>query len=487
MHALDPGRQVQGLLHAHRSLGTEPAALAPRPAGVLDQPVSLVDHGVLRFHQLDRAVMGVAVVDADRRAHPVLGLLGAPAAADRSRGSDDHALLVGHVAVELSDPEIGEMACGDPVGDRRCERSEDGVDHRHRYRHPQTKRCGADRAHDPARRVDHLQRAEAPVVDRVVGRRGQALIRDLGGAVACGRTGVVETAHLLRDVRQVDGHPVAGHRRLHPDRDALADVDPVIVHVGLCLVDAIGDGARAFAGRPFGFEHDCVHRRQHLLAAVAVQQLGEASFAGAHRGELSPQVAHRPIGQMDVHLDDVDQVLVELAAPLELEDRDLEPLGVDVGGHPAQDASDIEPVRHADRKRGQFSAVEDRQAQGNVVEMAAGDVAVIGDQDVARLDIVAEIGELGLQGLRHAADEHRQPEPDGDSLAARVEHPGREVERLVDDHVVGGAHEVGLHFLGHRHHTVAHDFGDDGIGAARLFGVHDDRFPYGGVHVCREC
>src|SRR6266700_6254172 len=37
---------------------------------------------------------------------------------------------------------------------------------------------------------------------------------------------------------------------------------------------------------------------------------------------------------------------------------------------------------------------------------------------------------------------------------------------LVDDDVVGGAHEVGLHFLGHRDDAVAHDLGHHRIGLA---------------------
>ena len=49
---------------------------------------------------------------------------------------------------------------------------------------------------------------------------------------------------------------------------------------------------------------------------------------------------------------------------------------------------------------------------------------------------------------------------------SRREQAGGEVERLVDDDVVGGAHEVGLHFLGHRDDAVAHDLGDHRIGLA---------------------
>src|SRR4029077_13065133 len=43
------------------------------------------------------------------------------------------------------------------------------------------------------------------------------------------------------------------------------------------------------------------------------------------------------------------------------------------------------------------------------------------------------------------------------------EQAGGEVQRLIDDHVVGRAHEVGLHFLGHGEHAVAHDLDDHRI------------------------
>src|SRR5262249_14965728 len=58
-------------------------------------------------------------------------------------------------------------------------------------------------------------------------------------------------------------------------------------------------------------------------------------------------------------------------------------------------------------------------------------------------------------------------------LPRRREQAGGEVERLVDDHVVGGAHEVGLHFLGHGEHAVAHDLGNHRIDLAGLPGFPD--------------
>ena len=57
--------------------------------------------------------------------------------------------------------------------------------------------------------------------------------------------------------------------------------------------------------------------------------------------------------------------------------------------HAAEDAADVEPVRHAAGEADQLALVEDRQRQGDVVEMAAGEIGVVGDVDVAGLDVVA--------------------------------------------------------------------------------------------------
>ena len=158
------------------------------------------------------------------------------------------------------------------------------------------------------------------------------------------------------------------------------------------------------------------------------------------------------------------QVLIDDAAVLILQDRHLQPFRIDVGGHAAERAADVDPVRHAAGEADQRALVEDRQREGQVIEVTAGGVGVVGDVDVAWPHVVAaEVPDLRAHRVRHAADEARQPDADRHRLALRREQPGGEVERLVDDHVVGGAHEVGFHFLGHRDDAVAHDLGDHRI------------------------
>src|SRR5262249_33645329 len=98
-------------------------------------------------------------------------------------------------------------------------------------------------------------------------------------------------------------------------------------------------------------------------------------------------------------------------------------------------------------------------------EVAAGDVGVVGEKDVARIEVLqAVMGELGFHRVAHAADEHRQSESDRNGVAVRVEQADGEVERLVDDHVIGGAHQIRFHLLGRGDETVAHDFGGHRVG-----------------------
>ena len=40
-------------------------------------------------------------------------------------------------------------------------------------------------------------------------------------------------------------------------------------------------------------------------------------------------------------------------------------------------------------------------------------------------------------------------------LPSAIEQPDGEILGLVDDHVVGGAHQIGLHLIGDRHHGAA--------------------------------
>src|SRR6516165_12000457 len=133
--------------------------------------------------------------------------------------------------------------------------------------------------------------------------------------------------------------------------------------------------------------HNLGNRIHHRLLSVAVQQLKKPPLAGFHSSYLCAKVPHRARRQANIHANDVEEILIDLAAILVLHNRDLDALRVDIRGHAAKYATDVEPMRHAAGKRDELALVEDQQGKGEMIEMTAGGVGIIGDIDVARLHV----------------------------------------------------------------------------------------------------
>jgi len=87
----------------------------------------------------------------------------------------------------------------------------------------------------------------------------------------------------------------------------------------------------------------------------------------------------------------------------------LQAFGKYVGRGAVKRAADVGPVRHAAGERHHLAVVEDGHREGHVVEVAAGDVGIVGEKDVAGIKVFqAVMRELGFHRVAHAADEHRQ-------------------------------------------------------------------------------
>src|SRR5262245_35290389 len=74
---------------AHHALDAQAAAAAAGAAGIRHQPLAVYHDRKLELGLLVRAVVGVAVVDADGAGDAVLVALGAPAAAQRPEAADE--------------------------------------------------------------------------------------------------------------------------------------------------------------------------------------------------------------------------------------------------------------------------------------------------------------------------------------------------------------------------------------------------------------
>ena len=101
--------------------------------------------------------------------------------------------------------------------------------------------------------------------------------------------------------------------------------------------------------------------------------------------------------------------------------------------------------------------------------MAAHGVTIIGEQDIARLDVfLAPELDFCLDRVRQAADEHRQAQADGDRVAVGVKKPDGEILGFVNNRVVRRAHQVGLHLAGDGDHRAPDDFGRKSIDSTHL-------------------
>ena len=110
--------------------------------------------------------------------------------------------------------------------------------------------------------------------------------------------------------------------------------------------------------------------------------------------------------------------------------------------------------------------------------MAAHHLRIVGEKYVAGKNVfLAPMRELGFDRVRQPADKHRQPQADRNRVAVGIEQADGEIFGFIDNHVVGGAHEIGLHLIGDRHYRAADHLDGKGIhrGLAAL-GIANFRF-----------
>src|SRR5205823_4122 len=97
---------------------------------------------------------------------------------------------------------------------------------------------------------------------------------------------------------------------------------------------------------------------------------------------------------------DLGQLAVLLAPLEDLHDRELQAFGVDITGGAAQHAANVLPVGHGGGEGDDLPLPEDRQGEDHVVQVAAHDVGVVGEQHVAGLDPIGTVKrQLRLDGV----------------------------------------------------------------------------------------
>ena len=202
-----------------------------------------------------------------------------------------------------------------------------------------------------------------------------------------------------------------------------------MVGPGLQLTDAC-------SGRRLGAVDDLVGEVLDVVQAVLIaqrQQPLRTDLAGRH---LRVEVAGHVVGLADVGQDELPDVVVALATPHQLDDRDPQTLFEHVATAGADAvAADVGVVDGGAEQRDDPAAAPDRDEHRHVEQLARRLVRIVGDQDVALLQGVERVL------LQDVDDRHGQavdvPRRSGDRLGdhapAAVEHGVREVAGFAHD------------------------------------------------------
>ena len=285
---------------------------------------------------------------------------------------------------------------------------------------------------EDAERAEHQEEAHAGRLaegrrdQRALGREDDlddvehAFVRiDLGGALGRGgeraerrREPLAEVAALGLVERPVDRALGFGVGAVEVEDDLLRRlghgqtervqarlVDAVGLDIVLEVINAVLDLRQDLAAEDLGgVLEDLVEGGFERVDAVALGERDDAAVAEAGGADLGVHVAGEMLGQARIARDDAEGGLVELAALVELDRRDEHTLHPAIGGVDGQAAghraADIVVMAEDLAEADQPLAVEDRHRGaevGDMADAAAGIVGIVPEEDVARLDVVAEI------------------------------------------------------------------------------------------------
>ena len=294
-----------------------------------------------------------------------------------------------------------------------------------------------DRPHEAG--VGHDVRVRDALQDCVDRRLGEGQVR------------VDRPLGLWRGAREVQLDLVALYRHADLDGDGLR-AEPVVVHVVGELPRAVGQALDLGPRQALRVVDDVRHVALEVLQAMLLDQPENVPLALPQRRYLRLDVAQHLVGYPDVLLDDPPHGLVELPLFVQLQRRQAQAFLVDLGvvtGVAAGDAAaDVGLMGDHASPPHQQIVHEDRLEDEDVRQMAGALVRVVVGEDVARLDVVAEVGPDGVEGRLHGAHVEGKREPLRHLVSLRIEDRRGEVHVVPDHQRPGGPHHRHRHGVG---------------------------------------
>ena len=399
--------RVVGADPEHRLHAEAAAPLAgPRGIGqqlVLEQQVRglLLEHLVVLVEQPSRRVDHPDVVVTVGAAH------GAGAAFQAHEADVDVLVVLFRVDAGGQRAQQVVPAGGHAIGHHRRQRALDRVGIRRAQVVAEGRRLRVRRVEDRAFGDHDLDRLDHALVVRDV-RIDHLQQRQDRRRRAGSERAVDEPVGLPVGARVVEPDLALADLDVHADREFRPLVAAVVVDVALARIAAIGNpGDLGFHHAPRRLEQRLLVRRE-VLEAVLAEQLEQAPLADRGGADLGLHVVAHDV-EADVGEDQLPDILAQLALLDHLDRRDAQPFLPDFGrvrvvaaGDRAADVG-LVPL---DRGPGDEPALEEhRLVHRDVVVLVAEAEHVVVEDDVAGVDLVAEIA---LDVLAHRRQRERQ-------------------------------------------------------------------------------
>ena len=200
---------------------------------------------------------------------------------------------------------------------------------------------------------------------------------------------------------EVEDHLVAVHEQVHGNAAGLA-VHRILVHVVgeevLPVRDAFDEAPRLL----LGVVQQVLDALAEGVDAEARDHLVDLALPRGHGRDLRLEIAPVLLGHAHVHQHHVDQLLVELAALVELRRREADAFLVHVDVRPREArrhrAAHVRVVDVSDREAHQLPIVEDGLPQVDVRGVGAHEpaVGVVGHAEIAFLVAVDEVDDAAV-------------------------------------------------------------------------------------------